>query len=66
MITKDGRDFLKQEVLLLKYDMQATTERWLRVENKYDRIIEERKRSNLKIDIIILLQLFVLIMMGVS
>ena len=54
----------KVDLKLLHYDMQSMTERWLRVENKYDSVQSELKRLNIKADVMIILQLFIAILLG--
>ena len=54
----------KVDLKLLHYDMQSMTERWLRVENKYDSVQSELKRLKIKADVMIILQLFIAILLG--
>tara|TARA_B100000287_G_C20133073_1_gene583082 strand:+ start:161 stop:346 length:186 start_codon:yes stop_codon:yes gene_type:complete len=38
----------EEKIKLLSYDMNSMRERWLRVENKYDKIYEELNKSRIK------------------
>tara|TARA_B100000282_G_scaffold262006_1_gene211251 strand:+ start:302 stop:487 length:186 start_codon:yes stop_codon:yes gene_type:complete len=38
----------EEKIKLLSYDMNSMSERWLRVENKYDKIYEELNKSRIK------------------
>ena len=54
----------EQEIKLLSYDMKSLSARWLRVENKYDQIQSKLKQNMIRLDVIIILQLFTAILLG--
>ena len=54
----------EQELKLLSYDMKSLSARWLRVENKYDQIQSKLKQNMIRLDVIIILQLFTAILLG--
>ena len=55
----------EQNVRVLRYDMAIMTERWLRTESRYDSILRAQKNNNIRTDIMIILQLFMCILLGV-
>lgn len=55
----------EQHVRVLRYDMAIMTERWLRTESRYDSILRAQKNNNIRTDIMIILQLFMCILLGV-
>ena len=55
----------EQNVRVLRYDMSIMTERWLRTESRYDSILRAQKNNNIRTDIMIILQLFMCILLGV-
>lgn len=62
---KDTEEVTRPDVLLLKYDMDAMRERWLRTEHKYDCISAAQRQTNIKNNIIIVTQLIIIILVGV-
>ena len=63
---KDTEEVARPDVLLLKYDMDAMRERWLRTEHKYDCISAAQKNINIKTNIVIATQIIILILLGVT
>ena len=63
---KDTEEVTRPDVLLLKYDMDAMRERWLRTEHKYDCISATQKNINIKTNIVIATQIIILILLGVT
>ena len=63
---KDTEEVTRPDVLLLKYDMDAMRERWLRTEHKYDCISAAQKNTNIKTNILIATQIIILILLGVT
>ncbi len=63
---KDTEEVTRPDVLLLKYDMDAMRERWLRTEHKYDCISAAQKNINIKTNIVIATQIIILILLGVT
>ena len=62
---RDDEEVTRPDVLLLKYDIDAMRERWLRTEHKYDCISAAQRQTNIKNNIIIVTQLIIIILMGV-
>ena len=61
---KDTEEVTRPDVLLLKYDIDAMRERWLRTEHKYDCISAAQRQTNIKNNIIISTQLIIIILLG--
>jgi hypothetical protein len=61
---RDLEETTRPDILLLKYDIDAMRERWLRTEHKYDQIQSAQKQLNTKIDMVIILQLFISLLLG--
>ncbi len=62
---RDDEEVTRPDVLLLKYDIDAMRERWLRTEHKYDCISAAQRQTNTKNNIIIVTQLIIIILMEV-
>ena len=62
---KDTEEVTRPDVLLLKYDIDAMRERWLRTEHKFDRISRAQNNINIKTNIVIVTQVIILILLGV-
>ena len=62
---KDSEEVTRPDALLLKYDIDAMRERWLRTEHKYDKIFSAQKNINIKLNIITATQIIILILLGV-
>ena len=62
---KDTEEVTRPDALLLKYDIDAMRERWLRTEHKYDKIFSVQKNINIKLNIITATQIIILILLGV-
>ena len=54
------------DVLLLKYDIDAMRERWLRTEHRYDCISKAQNNINIKTNIVVVTQIIILILLGVT
>ena len=63
---KDTEEVTRPDVLLLKYDMDAMRERWLRTEHKYDCISKAQNNIKITTNIVILTQIIILILLGVT
>ena len=62
---KNTEEVTRPDALLLKYDIDAMRERWLRTEHRYDCISAAQRQTNIKNNIIIGTQLIIIILMGV-
>jgi|TARA_A100001035_G_C27494655_1_gene369215 hypothetical protein len=56
----------EEKIKLLSYDMNSMSERWLRVENKYDKIYEELNKSRIKNNLTLVLLGVILAIQGYS
>ena len=54
------------DLRILRQDLAKINQREMRIEGDYSLILEAQKRSNIKIDIILLLQLFTTIMLSLT
>ena len=62
---KETEEVTRPDMLLLKYDMDAMRERWLRTEHRYDCISRAQNNINIKSNIVIVTQVIILILLGV-
>ena len=56
----------EEKIKLLSYDMNSMSERWLRVENKYDKIYEELNKNRIKNNLTLVLLGVILAIHGYS
>lgn len=56
----------EEKIKLLSYDMNSMSERWLRVENKYDKIYEELNKNRIKNNLTLVLLVVILAIQGYS
>lgn len=63
---RDPEEVTRPDVLLLKYDIDAMRERWLRTEHKYDRISRVQKNIDMKTNIVIATQIVMLVLLGIT
>lgn len=63
---RDLEEVTRPDVLLLKYDIDAMRERWLRTEQKYDRISRVQKNIDMKTNIVIATQIVMLVLLGIT
>jgi hypothetical protein len=56
----------EEKIKLLSYDMNSMSERWLRVENKYDKIYEELNKNRIKNNLTLVLLGVILAIQGYS
>lgn len=54
------------DLRILRRDLAKINQREMRIEGDYSLILEAQKRTNIKIDIILLLQLFTTIMLSLT
>lgn len=54
------------DLRILRQDLAKINQREMRIEGDYSLILEAQKRTNIKIDIILLLQLFTTIMLSLA
>lgn len=54
------------DLRILRQDLAKINQREMRIEGDYSLILEAQKRTNIKIDIILLLQLFTTIMLSLT
>tara|TARA_R100000664_G_C2643800_1_gene67570 strand:- start:81 stop:299 length:219 start_codon:yes stop_codon:yes gene_type:complete len=64
-VTRPDVFVLKQEIGVLRYQMDGMYERWLRTEHKYDCIFKAQNNINIKTNIVIASQMIILILLGV-
>ena len=62
---RDLEEVTRPDLLLLKHDIDAMRERWLRTEYKFDRILTAQNKINIKTNIVIVTQVIILILLGV-
>ncbi len=63
---RDLEEVTRPDLLLLKHDIDAMRERWLRTEYKFDRILTAQNKINIKTNIVIVTQVIILILVGVT
>jgi|GEM_PF-7108065 hypothetical protein len=64
--SKQAMSTNEEKIKLLSYDMNSMSERWLRVENKYDKIYEELNKNRIKNNLTLVLLGVILAIQGYS